>query len=225
MSRAFPVSIPHGPARTYSSSADVLMDAAGHARNRLLHSCEAVSLIGGLALQHPGRTPSFTIEGAKVQDAKARSGEQAAHVLPGQILIDGKPPWSFAGGENERVAWLARFMVTSAVPAPFNVADSAAEKAGLKEAFRQACERAWQAAGAGRRTLIPVFDLLLEDANLAFQKAEQGKQGKRATASASGDSGAGDERFVESLILRMYRLHGVTAGEANRLFPLRGANG
>jgi len=171
MSRAFPVSIPHGPARTYSSSADVLMDAAGHARNRLLHSCEAVSLIGGLALQHPGRTPSFTIEGAKVQDAKARSGEQAAHVLPGQILIDGKPPWSFAGGDRERVAWLARFMVTSAVPAPFNVADSAAEKAGLKEAFRQACERAWRAVGAGRQTLIHVFDLLLEDANLAFQKA------------------------------------------------------
>lgn len=221
MSRAFPISIPHGPARRYSSAEDVMMDAAGHARNRLLHSCEAVSLIGGLALQHPGRTPSFTIEGAKVQDAKARSGEQAAHVLPGQILIDGKPPWSFAGGDRAKVAWLARFMVTSPVPAPFNVADSAAEKAGLKEAFRQACERAWRAAGSGRSTLIPVFESLLGDANLAFQKAEQGKHGKRASASASGDSGAGDERFVESLILRMYRLHGVTAGEANRLFPFK----
>ena len=220
MSRVFPVSIPHGAARTYSSSADVLMDAAGHARNRLLHSCEAVSWIGGLALQHPGHTPSFSIEGAKVQDAKARSGEQAAHVLPGQILIDGKPPWSFAGGERARVAWLTRFMLTSAVPAPFNVADSAAEKAGLKEAFRQACERAWQAAAAGRPTLIPVFDLLLGDANISFQKAEQGKHGKRAAAWASGDSGTGDERFVEGLILRMYRLHGVTAGEANGLFPL-----
>ena len=67
---------------------------------------------------------------------------------------------------------------------------------------------------------MPVFDLLLQDANQAFQKAEQGKHGKRALASASGDSATGDERFVESLILRMYRLHGVTAGEANRLFPL-----
>jgi hypothetical protein len=220
MSRAFPVSIPHGPARTYSSSADVLMDAAGHAHNRLLHTCEAVSWIGGLALENPGHTPSFAIEGAKVQDAKARSGEQAAHVLPGQILIDGKPPWSLAGGERARVAWLARFMVTSAVPAPFNVADSAAEKAGLKEAFRLACERAWRNAAAGHPTLIPVFALLLEDANLSFQRAEQGKHGKRASASASGDSDTGDERFVEGLILRMYRLHGVTAGEANRLFPL-----
>lgn len=220
MSRAFPVSIPHGPARKYSSSADVLMDAAGHARNRLLHTCEAISLVGGLALERGGHTPSFSIEGAKVQDAKANSGEQAAHVLPGQILIDGKPPWSFAGGEKAKVAWLARFMVTSAVPETFNVADSAAEKAGLKEAFRQACERAWQAAVAGRPTLIPVYQGLLEDANQAFQKAEHGKQGKRATASASGDSATGDNRFVESLILRMYRLHGVTAGEANRLFPL-----
>jgi hypothetical protein len=221
MSRAFLVSIPHGPARTYSSSAEVLMDAAGHARNRLLHTCEAVSWIGGLAVQHPGHTPSFTIEGAKVQDAKARSGEQAAHVLPGQILIDGKPPWSFVGGDRARVAWLARFMVTSAVPASFNVADSAAEKAGLKEAFRQGCERAWRSARAGNLTLVPVFELLLEDANLSFQMAEQGKQGKRASASASGDSNTGDDRFVEGLILRMYRLHGVTASEANRLFPLK----
>jgi hypothetical protein len=196
------------------------MDAAGHARNRLLHTCEAVSWVGGLALEHGGHTPSFSIEGAKVQDAKANSGEQAAHVLPGQILIDGKPPWSFAGGESAKVAWLARFMVTSAVPAPFNVADSAAEKAGLKEAFRQACERAWQAARAGRVTLTPIYEALLEDANQAFQKAEHGKHDKRASASASGDSRTGDERFVESLILRMYRLHGVTASEANRLFPL-----
>jgi hypothetical protein len=217
MSRAFLVSIPHGPPRKYSSSADVLMDAAGHARNRLLHTCEAISWIGGLALTHPGRTPSFSIEGAKVQDATAGSGEQAAHVLPGQILIDGKPPWSFASGEKARVAWLARFMVTSAVPAPFNVADSAAEKAGLKEAFRQGCERAWRAAANGRPTLKPVFELLLEDANLSFQKAQQGKHDKRA---AAGGSATGDERFVESLILRMYRLHGVTAGEANDLFPL-----
>jgi hypothetical protein len=220
MSRAFPVSIPHGPSRAYASPAAVLLHAAGHARNRLLHTCEAVSWIGGLALQsQDGHVPAFSIAGAKVQDATANSGEQAAHVLPGQILINGKPPWAFAGGESARVAWLSRFMVTSAVPEPFNVADSSAEKAGLKEAFRQACERAWSATVAGRATLSPVYEFLLEDADLAFQKAERGKQSKRASASADGDSRTGDERFVESLILRMYRLHGVTAGEANRLFP------
>src|SRR5262249_42192768 len=151
MSRAFPISIPHGPARTYSSSADVLMDAAGHARNRLLHSCEAVSWIGGLALQHPGHTPSFSIEGAKVQDATAGSGDQAAHVLPGQILIDGKPPWSFGGGGKARIAWVARLMVTSAVPGAFNVADSVAGKAGAKGAFQAASEGARRSAAAAPR--------------------------------------------------------------------------
>src|SRR6478752_171035 len=143
MSRSFPVSMSHGQPQTYGSPEAVLVHAAEHARNRLLHSCEAISWIGGLALRRPTIAPQFSITGAKIQDATAGSGEEAAHVLVGQLLIDGKPPWTFVSGDAEKVAWLARFMVTSAVPAPFNVADSAAERAGLKEAFRQACESAW----------------------------------------------------------------------------------
>jgi hypothetical protein len=165
--------------------------------------------------------PQFSITGAAIQDATAGSGEEAAHVLVGQLLIDGKPPWTLVRDEAEKAAWLARFMVTSAVPVPFNVADSAAERAGLKEAFRQACESAWRSAAASRgvRNLTAVYALFLEAADQAFQRAESGKQGKRAAA-ATKNASASDERFVESVILRMYRLHGVTAGEANKLFPL-----
>ena len=220
MSRSFPVSMSHGQPQTYGSAEAVLVHAAEHARNRLLHSCEAISWIGGLALRGPAVARQFSITGAKIQDATAGSGEEAAHVLVGQLLIDGKPPWTFITGDAEKVAWLARFMVTSAVPAPFNVADSAAERAGLKEAFRQACESAWrQASSKGPRNLTSVYALFLESADQAFQRAEQGKQNKR-DAAATKNASASDERFVESVILRAYRLHGVTAAEANKLFPL-----
>jgi hypothetical protein len=221
MSRSFPVSMSHGQPQTYGSAEAVLVHAAEHARNRLLHACEAISWVGGLALRHSTGTRQFSITGAQIQDATAGSGEEAAHVLVGQLLIDGKPPWAFVRNESEKVAWLARFMVTSAVPAPFNVADSAAERAGLKEAFRQACETAWRntAASKGTRSLTSVYALFLEAADQAFQRAELGKQSKQVAA-ATKNAAASDERFVESLILRAYRLHSVTAAAANQLFPL-----
>lgn len=219
-SREFPVSVPHAPPRTYHSIDAVLMHAREHARNRLLHACEAISWIGRLALRaRKGYAPVFSIKGAEVQDSSAGLGEQAAHVLPGQILIDGNPPWTLADGTRMKVAWLARFMVTSAVPTPFNSADSAAEKAGLKEAFRQGCAHAWVRAARGERDLVSTFEEFLADADRAFQNAERGKHGKRATASSADDQRASDERFVETLILRMYRVHGVTAKEADRFFP------
>ena len=220
--RSFPLSMTHGAPRVYGSIEEVLAHAAGHAHNRLLHACEAISWIGGLALLWPKqRQPVFTIEGARIQDATAGSGEQAAHVLPGQILIDGKPPWMLVGSDALGWAWRARFMVTSPVPVPFNTADSAAEKAGLKDAFRAGCEDAWSRGRGGRESLLPTYERFLADAGRAFRLARAGKQEKRASAGVKGDVRASDERFVESLILSMYQAHGVTAREAHRLFPLK----
>lgn len=222
--RDFPVSIPHGDPRSdlrsYSTIGELLGDAAGHARNRLLHACEAIAWVGGLALRaKPGaRTPAMTIVGARVQDATARGGEQAAHVLPGQLLLDGREPWTLVQGEQARLAWLTRFMVTSPVPAPFNRADSAAEAAGLKEAFRHACEQAWSRVARGERDLLATHAAFLAAADRAFLEAEQGK-GARATSGAT--QAVRNERLVESVLLRAYRAHGVTAEEANRRFPLR----
>jgi hypothetical protein len=211
----------HGPARSYDSIESLLVDACGHARNRLLHACEAMAWVAGLAHQwRKSYTPSFTLKGAEVQDATAAAGEQAAHVLPGQILIDDKPPWVLARGEATKVAWLARFMVTAAVPTPFNTADSAAEKAGLKEAFRLGCAEAWTRAVDGRRDLVPTYETFLECADRAFQRALHAKRGREAIAAARGDAAARDERLVESLILRVYRVHGVSAKEAARTFPM-----
>lgn len=217
--RSFPIPMSHGPPKRYATTGDLLGDALSHAHNRLLHACEAISLVGRLALKSKEKNaPTFTMAAAEVQDSTAGAGQQAAHLLAGQLLINGSTPWSLAENDQERVAWFARFMVTSAVPAPFNVADSAAEANGLKEAFRQGCERAWLAVKQGQRDLTPVYERFLVDADRAFQAAEQAKQVR--SASARPGSHASDERAVEGVILRAYRANGVTAKEANRLFPL-----
>jgi hypothetical protein len=219
--RSFIVPMPHGPPRTYSSIEEVLAHAHAHARNRLLHSCEAISWIGRLArMWKRPYTPTFTIEGAEVQDARAGHGEQAAHILPGQIQIDGRNPWALVGGHALKVAWLARFMVTSPVPIPFNTADSAAEKAGLKEAFRVSCEDAWRRVARGEQSLMPTYEEFLSAADRAFLSAQWGKHEKRRSTFLKGETAASDDRFVEGLILRMYRTNGVTAKDANRTFPL-----
>lgn len=220
--RRFLVAVPHGLPRQYRSVEELLIHAAEHSRNRLLHACEAISWIAGLALEAGIRhSPVFSLAGAEVQDARAGSGEQAAHILAGQLLIDGRPPWALARGDAMKVAWLARFMVTSAVPVAFNTADSAAEKAGLKEAFRKACEGAWLRSVAGQYDLVPTYQAFLDDADRAFQQAGSAKQQRRISAASSGKTTTSDDRFVEGLILRLYRVNGVTAKEANRLFPFR----
>ncbi len=219
--RSFPVPLPHGSPRTYDSLESVIAGAAAHAHNRLLHACEAISLVAAMSLAWKKRhTPTFTVVGAKVQDATAARGEQAAHVLPGQLLIDGQPPWTVVGGARLKVAWLARFMVTSSVPVSFNVADSAAELAGLKEAFRAACESAWTGTRGGARDMTPTYESFLIDADRAFLRAELAKGGKQAAADARRNA-KGDDRLVEKLILRSYRVHGVTAADANRAFPFK----
>lgn len=219
--RSFPVPLPHGAPRRYDSLPALIAGAASHAQNRLLHACEAISWIGAMSLQwRKSHTPVFTIAGATVQDAAAAPGEQAAHILAGQLLLDGKKPWELVAGERLKLAWLERFMITSSVPIPFNTADSAAEKAGLKQAFRAACESVWSHVRAGERDLTATYEAFLVDADRAFLRAEFAKAGKQAAAHARGDARA-DERLVEKVILRAYRVHGVTAKDANRLFPLR----
>jgi hypothetical protein len=211
----------HDPRRPGAPKDGDVVQAMGHARNRLLHACEAISLIAGLALLwRKSYTPVFTVKGAKLQDSTAPDGQQAAHLLPGQILIDGQTPWDLASGDTKVAAWQARFMVTSAVPASFNKADSAAEANGLKEAFRAACERAWSYAIGGGRDLTAIYETFLADADRAFQDAENAKHARQTSTAALGATSTSEDRLVERVILKIYRLHGVTAKEANRLFPL-----
>ena len=177
-------------------------------------------MIGRDALEGNGpHAPTMTIQRAWIQDGSASSGE-AAHVLPGQLLINGKPPWALARGDKAIAAWIARFEVTAAVPTDFNTADTAAEKAGLKEAFLQACQRAWERVEDGERDLTATYREFLRDATRAFEKAQLLKEHKERDALRKGKIDESNARLSESVLLRLYRTHGVTAEAANRLHPL-----
>jgi hypothetical protein len=220
-SRQFLVVMNHGPARDYGSLAAFAVHAIGHARDRLLSTCEAISWVAGLAHQwRQPRMPLFTIVGARLQDGTAGAGQQAAHLLPGQLLIDGREPWMLDRRAAYEHRWQARFAVTSAVPIDFNTADSAAEKAGLKEAFRKASERGWAHAIAGERDLTPIYKEFLEEADRAFLGGQVAKREKEARAQTRGRVAASESRLVEAVVLRMYLEHGVTAREASRHFPM-----
>jgi len=220
--RSSPVSLPHGPARVYTSPEAIRARAIQHAEERLEFACETISLLGSLALQWTRPyTPTITIAAAAVQDAKAHGGEQAAHILPGQIYVAGMKPWELAKGHRLHVKLLARFEVTAAVPAAMNVADSAAESAGLREAFRKACEQSWQRAIAGVRDLTPTFEDFLKDANRAFLAAMLAKHDKSNEAALKLDFAAGINRWGDAITLRLYRAHGVTAKEMGRQYPIK----
>lgn len=219
--RSSPVPLPHGPPRTIDSPEAFATRALVHARDRMLTACEAIAMIGSLAAQWKKPwTPNLSLVRAAIQDGSAGAGEQAAHVLPGQVLIDGKKPWSVVRGDRAIAAFIARFEVTAAVPTAFNVADSQAEKAGLKSAFLRACEAAWTRVAAGDRDLTPVFASFLDDATRAFEKAKLSKDKRSESATRRGDGSASDERDYESLILRVYCSHGVTAKEASTRFSV-----
>ena len=99
-------------------------------------------------------------------------------------------------------------------------ADSAAEASGLKDAFTRACSDAWSRVGSGERDLTPVYAEFLADASRAFEKAELRKGHKQDAAATKGDRSASDERLVETVVLRAYKHHCVTAAEASRRFPV-----
>ena len=128
---------------------------------------EVLFHIAAIRSLHPQRGGDIVqCVAAWVQDMGASSGQQAAHLLPGQILIATVPVWQLAqvpaGAPADSatplqadVLRLAQqtqvcFAKTNVLPALFNRADSQAENsaqdrgfAGLKELFRLAVQNLW----------------------------------------------------------------------------------
>jgi hypothetical protein len=93
-----------------------------------------------------------------VQDRSAAAGNQAAHLLPGQILVGGRPVWQLAipptparQAQAQRVSLRTQmcFARTNNLPATFNRADSQAEVMaaaagrGLKQEFADSVQLMW----------------------------------------------------------------------------------
>ncbi len=77
---------------------------------------------------------------AQRQHFSSTSGYQAAHYLPGQILIDCNYPWNLIQDVRTRLEFEVLFADVEHLPADFNKADSAAEACGLKDAFARSAQ-------------------------------------------------------------------------------------
>jgi hypothetical protein len=217
MPREFFVRIPHPAPRHYGSIDEVWRHAARHAQNRLLHACEMITWISGFAGRwKKSYSPAISVRGNPPQDGSAGEGWEAAHLLPGLILIDDKPVWAFAATDATEIALKARFTVTALVEVSFNRADSAVESSGLRAGFRQACGQAWLRATPDASALIPIFGAFIKDADAAVLRAKLAKEVKRNEAKTES---ASLDRWLEMSALECYRSHGLTAEEVARRVP------
>ena len=122
--------------------------------------------------------PNVICLAAVRQFFRADDGEQAAHLLPGQLSIDGAFPWLFlAGPAARRLENL--FAYVEPLRADYNKADSAAEANGLTEAFSEACRRVLTGKGEAADDIVAAYEQVwLPGAIAAFSAAEMQKRSK-----------------------------------------------
>jgi hypothetical protein len=128
---------------------------------------EALFLIGAIRnLQGASGSARAVVQcvAAHVQSCSAQYGQQAAHLLPGQILINSQPVWLLATTQQSSLAsevvrlkqqTMMCFAATNVLPALVNRADSEAEGTGagtateaLKPLFGQVVQELWHTARA-----------------------------------------------------------------------------
>jgi hypothetical protein len=129
--------------------------------------CIAEALFHMAAIRSLQRAPGaaaapVTCSRAHVQDRSAAADNQAAHLLPGQILVQGQPVWLLTekpptGTDRAQAQRLSlrtqmTFARTNNLPAIFNKADSQAEQMaaeagrGLKLLFADSVHILWASA-------------------------------------------------------------------------------
>lgn len=122
--------------------------------------------------------PNVSCTAAVRQFFRADDGEQAAHLLPGQISIDGAFPWLFLAGAAARQLENL-FAYVEPLRADYNKADSAAEANGLTEAFADACRRVLTGKGEAPADIVAAYEQVwLPGALAAFAAAEAQKRSK-----------------------------------------------
>ena len=198
---------------------------------------EAFFQMAAVSSLHPRlRTPVLTCRGAAVQDQSATDGAQAAHLLPGQIVLGGQPIWVFAvappgsalgGNELGRLSPRLQmcFAKTSSVPAHFNRADSQAERmaagGGLKGLFADSVRWMWenmrvdaaQPLVIDRASVIGAMGRWFAAVNGVYRTAEHLK---RAAAARERDPAVQGRRVDEADVLAAYADSFQVAAEPTR---------
>lgn len=159
--------------------------ALGHAVARNGHVAEVLCFMA--LIRDPARRkrplpplPGVTCQAATRQFFRAENGEQAAHLLPGQISIDGLLPWLFLSGPAAR-RLENLFAYVEPLRADYNKADSAAEANGLTEAFAEACRRVLNGKGDAVADVVAAYEREWQPgARAAFAAALAQKRSKPA---------------------------------------------
>jgi hypothetical protein len=142
----------------FSSDTD---KALWHGRSR--NARVAKVLVYMAAIRMPGRqglpltpSPSVTCKGAEQQFFSASGENEAAHLLPGQILIDNTHPWLFLQGEPARLL-RNEFAYVDPIHANYNAADRLAERNGMVDAFAAACRAVLVGTGDAERDVADAY--------------------------------------------------------------------
>jgi hypothetical protein len=114
-----------------------------------------------------------TCHKALVQDVCATHGQQAAHLLPGQISVNRIPVWNLSGRDHApsippsellrlQLQTKLTFARTNILPAEFNRADSEAEGSGsstdirLKQEFGRSIDLLWKDVRSGPSGIVTI---------------------------------------------------------------------
>lgn len=128
--------------------------------------------------------PRVTCEEAQWQHFRESHPRQAAHLLPGQIMVDGRYPWLYLNDIAHARALQLLFAEVRALPANFNKADSAAEGKGLIEAFRAAGEYVLHGRGPPRQDIIEAYRAIwVPGARAAYAAAQDQKRSRPSVPS------------------------------------------
>jgi len=157
--------------------------AMAHGASRNGHVAEVLCFVA--LLRDPARRvrpllplPAVTCTAAERQFFSASGDNEAAHLLPGQIKIDGMLPWLFLSGTAAR-RLESLFGHVEPLHADFNKADSAAEANGLTEAFAGACRHVLTGTAATEQEIVHAYSRIwAPEALAAFAAAEAQKRRK-----------------------------------------------
>jgi hypothetical protein len=135
--------------------------AVWHGRSRNAHVAKVLTYMA--LIRVPGRpglalsaNPNVTCKGAERQFFSASGENEAAHLLPGQILIDNAFPWLYLQGEAARLMQNA-FAYVEPIHANYNAADRLAERHGMIDAFAAACRAVLVGTGDAERDVADAY--------------------------------------------------------------------
>lgn len=138
-------------------NANFLAQAQNHNLGRNVRVVKLLAFLDSLRSGGARMDGAIVCQAAIVQNFSSSNPMEAAHFLPGQLRIGGRPVWEFAVQPRVRAQMEFLFAEVEHLPAPFNHADSEAES---KASSRGLCGALSAAASIVIRAPLPGVDPL-----------------------------------------------------------------